>query len=97
MCAYDGDVLAGVFVGGLSEFYFGNDVLAYDLLWYVGKEYRGSRTGLRLLKMFESWATDLGADRIQVGISSGLSMDRTGALLERMGFSQIGGLYRTGK
>ena len=97
MCAYDGDVLAGVFVGGLSEFYFGNDVQAYDLLWYVGKEYRGSRTGLRLLKMFESWATDLGADRIQVGISSGLSMDRTGALLERMGFSQIGGLYRTGK
>lgn len=94
MCAYDEDKLAGVFVGSLSRFYFGNDVLASDLLWYVGKEYRGTRTGLRLLKMFRSWATDLGADKIQVGISSGLSMDRTGALLERMGFSQIGGLYR---
>lgn len=95
MCAYDGDKLAGIFIGGLSEFYFGNDLLASDLLWYVGKEYRGSRTGLRLLKMFQSWASDLGANKVQVGISSGLSMDRTGALLERMGFSQIGGLYRT--
>lgn len=95
MCAYDGDKLAGVFIGGVSKFYFGNDLLASDLLWYVGKEYRGSRTGLRLLKMFQSWASDLGANKVQVGISSGLSMDRTGALLERIGFSHIGGLYRT--
>tara|TARA_R110002126_G_scaffold177173_1_gene326038 strand:+ start:2193 stop:2648 length:456 start_codon:yes stop_codon:yes gene_type:complete len=94
MCAYDNDVLAGVFVGSISPTYFGNDLMASDLLWYVGKMYRGSRTGIRLLKMYRSWATDLGASKIKVGISSGMMMDRTGALLERMGFDHIGGLYR---
>jgi hypothetical protein len=50
--------------------------------------------GIRLLKEFQKWATEQNVNRIQVGISSGMSMDRTGALLERMGFSQIGGLYK---
>lgn len=93
-CAYDENTLAGVFIGSISEFYFGNDRLASDLLWYVGKEYRGTRIGIRLLKEFQKWATEQNVDRIQVGISSGMSMERTGALLERMGFIQIGGLYK---
>jgi RimJ/RimL family protein N-acetyltransferase len=93
-CAYDENTIAGVFIGSISEFYFGNDRLASDLLWYVGEEYRGTRIGIRLLKEFQKWATEQNVDRIQVGISSGMSMERTGALLERMGFSQIGGLYK---
>lgn len=93
-CAYDNDALAGVFVGSISEFYFGNDRLASDLLWYVGEDYRGTRVGVRLLKEFYKWATEQNVNRIQVGISSGLAMARTGALLERMGFTQIGGLYK---
>lgn len=93
-CAYDNDTLSGVFIGSISEFYFGNDRLASDLLWYVGEAYRGTRVGIRLLKEFQKWATEQNVNRIQVGISSGMSMDRTGALLERMGFSQIGGLYK---
>ena len=94
MCAYDEGRLAGVLIGSLSNFYFGDSTLASDLLWYVGKDYRGTRTGIKLLKLFRAWAEEKQADRIQVGISSGLSMDRTGALLKRMGFNQIGGLYK---
>jgi len=93
-CAYDEDCLAGVFIGSISEFYFGNDKLASDLLWYVGEDYRGTRVGVRLLKEFYNWATEQNVQRIQVGVSSGLTMARTGALLERMGFTQIGGLYK---
>ena len=93
-CAYDDGVLVGVFIGSISRFYFGDDQLASDLLWYVDKDYRGTRVGVRLLKEFKKWATEKNVNRIQVGISSGLSMDRTGALLEKMGFTQIGGLYK---
>ena len=93
-CAYDDGVLVGVFIGSISRFYFGDDQLASDLLWYVDKDYRGTRVGVRLLKEFKKWATEKNVKRIQVGISSGLSMDRTGALLEKMGFTQIGGLYK---
>lgn len=96
LCAYDESTLAGVFIGSISEFYFGNDRLASDLLWYVGVDYRGGRVGIRLLKEFEKWAREQNVDRIQVGVSSGMSIERTGALLERMGFNQIGGLYKVG-
>jgi len=94
LCAYDGDKLVGMIMGYLTPYYFGNDMLACDHLWYVDPKYRGSRTGLRLLKEFRSWSLDLGAKEVCIGVSTGTDVDRTGALLERIGFVHVGGTYK---
>ena len=94
LCAYDGSQLIGMIMGYLTPYYFGNDILATDHLWYVAPKYRGTRTGLRLLKDFRTWALDHGSREVCIGISTGTDVDRTGAFLERLGFVHVGGTYK---
>lgn len=89
----DGE-LVGVFLGSIGEHYFGRDLVASDTLWYVLPEHRGSRAGGVLLKTFESWAKDRNAAEINVGISSGLSAEKTGAMLQKVGYEVVGGIYK---
>jgi len=96
LCAYDADKLCGVFIAGISDFYFGDSTVSSDYIWYVDKNYRGTRVGIRLLKLYVEWAKSQEVDRIQVGVSSGMTVDRTGELLIRMGFEKIGGIYKVG-
>jgi|OM-RGC.v1.024548353 Acetyltransferase (GNAT) family. len=94
LCAYDDNKLCGIFIAGISTFYFGNSTISSDYIWYVDKDYRGTRVGIRLLKRYVEWAKSREVDRIQVGVSSGMTVDRTGELLVRMGFEKIGGIYK---
>ena len=93
-CAYEGDELIGMIMGYLSSYYFGNDLLANDILWYVKKERRGSMTGPRLLKAFRSWAKERGASEVCMGVSTAVDVDRTHELLSRMGFEHVGGIFK---
>jgi len=94
LCAYDESKLVGMYVAGISQFYFGRSTLSQDFLWYVDKDYRGTRAGIKLLKMYIAWAKSRKVNRIQAGVSTGITMDRTGDLLVKMGFEKIGGLYK---
>ena len=89
----DGE-LVGLFLGAISEHYFGTDRLASDTLWYVAPEHRGSRVGLDLLRAFEKWGTSHKVAEICVGVSSGLSTDKTGTLLQKLGYDLVGGNYK---
>ena len=93
-CAYEGDELVGMIMGYLSSYYFGNDLLANDILWYVKKERRGSMTGPRLLKAFRTWAKERGAREVCMGVSTAVDVDRTHKLLSRMGFEHVGGIFK---
>jgi len=88
------DTLNGVFLGSIGEHYFGTDLIASDTLWYVSPQSRGSRVGLQLLRAFESWAKERGAAEIYVGVSSGLSADKTGTMLRKLGYDVVGGNYK---
>jgi len=93
-CAYEGDELTGMLMGYVSLYYFGNDLLANDIVWYVRKDRRGSMTGIRLLNAFRDWAKERGASEICIGVSSALNLDRTHKLMSRMGFNHVGGIYK---
>jgi hypothetical protein len=84
----------GVFAGQISEYYFGRDLIASDYLWYVTPEYRGSRAALALLRDFHKWAEDRNAAEVYIGISTGVSAEKTGALLEKLGYNLVGGNYK---
>ena len=94
LLAYDGDVPVGMIAGSIAPYFFGRGSLASDFVWYVEPEYRGSRTAIRLLKEFKSWATAMGASELYMGVTTDVSAARTGKLLTRLGFEHVGGNYK---
>lgn len=93
-CAYEGEELVGMFMGYLTPYYFGKDLLASDILWYVKRDRRGSMMGIRLLKAFRSWAKERGAKEVCIGVSTAVDVDRTHKLLSCMGFEHVGGTFK---
>lgn len=89
----DGEIV-GVAASYLSQPYFSEDWVAYDHIWFVGKTARGSMVGPGLLKHMAAWAKFSGAKALFVTLGSDVSSDRVGALVERLGFSRLGGYYR---
>lgn len=89
-----GGVVTGMFLGSICEHYFGKDLIASDTLWYVLPEHRGSRAGLQLLRAFENWAKARNAAEVFIGVSTGLGTDRTGAMLQKLGYDVVGGNFK---
>ena len=83
-----------ILLGSIGEHYFGTDLIASDTVWYVSTQSRGSRVGLQLLRAFEKWAKERKAAEIYVGVSSGLSAGKTGAMLQKLGYNVVGGNYK---
>tara|TARA_R110000822_G_scaffold74370_3_gene178647 strand:- start:860 stop:1330 length:471 start_codon:yes stop_codon:yes gene_type:complete len=88
------DEIVGILLGEISEHYFGTDLIASDYLWYVAPAHRGSKAGLMLLNDFQAWAKERSAAEVYIGVSSGVSAEKTGALLCKLGYDLVGGNYK---
>ena len=84
------DRLAGTAVAFLSERPFSGELIVADLAIYVAPEHRGGGLAPRLIGVLEAWAREEGAIEIQLGINSGISVARTGALYRRLGYADSG-------
>jgi len=91
----DGHIV-GMFLGFVTEHYFGGDRMASDLALYVVPEERGGTAGVRLIKDFEGWARETGAVECVIGVNTGLTVERTKGLLEKMGYAMSGVTMRKG-
>jgi GNAT superfamily N-acetyltransferase len=87
-------VILGGFAGGISDFWFGNDSHAYDYGLFILPEHRGGSAAIRLLAAFESWAKDMGAVWCDVGITTGVHVEQTTRLYQKLGYNQSGVLFR---
>lgn len=95
MLAYtDEGEAVGMIAGSITPYFFSRGWVASDFVWYVKPEHRGSRTAIKLLKSFKSWATEKGASQLYMGVTTNIAADRTGDLLQRLGFEHVGGNYR---
>ena len=84
----------GMLAGYLSEPFFGPGVVAADLAVFVPPDQRGGVTAVALIKRFEAWAMEHGAQAVQLGITTGVHQDRTAALYQRLGFAPFGVVCR---
>ena len=66
-----------MFIGFITEYYFGKDLYASDLTYYVDQTRRGSVAAGKLFRDFETWATKRGAKRLNPATSTGINPDRT--------------------
>ena len=87
--------IVGVLVGHQVEYFFGDDKKAEDLIFYVLPEYRGSSAAIRLLKEFESWAKEKGLKEIFISQSTGVAVEKTQSLFNKLGYTTVG--YNTAK
>jgi ribosomal protein S18 acetylase RimI-like enzyme len=92
--AEDRGKIVGIIAVYLDRPYFSDDLVVYDHIWYVSPEARGSLVGPRLLKIASEWARQCGAKAVFVTLGSDVSQDRVGKLVERLGYSRLGGYYR---
>jgi len=77
--------VSGVLLGVCSEMYMSRVKVATELAWFVSKESRGARTSLGLLKMFEEWASEVGADYVVMGDIKGVA--DLSSFYTKMGYS----------
>lgn len=79
----DGAVIVsdgGFIAGQLMETVISRDPVAFELGWYAD-----DRSGLRLLRAFEAWATGKGASLIKLSCNGGAAQ----TILERVGYRAI--------
>ena len=88
--------LIGYFLGMLGEHWFGHSTLACDLALYVLPDERGTLAAPSLIKAFVRWAKSVGADDVQLAISTDVHANRTARLFEGFGFRSVGGIYKQG-
>lgn len=84
----------GFIFGSIYQLYFSQTFAANSDIWYVRPEYRGGLIGVLLLRCFEKWAKENGARFLVNGSSSGISLERTHKLIERLGYESVGSEYR---
>jgi len=61
----------GMIAGHVNEMIFSTDRMASEVVWWVDKEYRGSKHSLSLLDGFEYWAYKSGCKFVQMSSLGG--------------------------
>lgn len=92
LMAWVGEEPVGLFVGFVAEDWFGPDIYAADLTFWVRPASRGSSAAVRLLFAFEGWAEARGAKEIRVGVSTGISVDKAANFYMKAGYALRGPL-----
>jgi len=89
----DGGII-GFCIGYVAPHFFGNDLTSGDLAIYVMPEHRGGTIGARLVKLYTSWCEAKGVKEPMLGVSAGITPERTGRLYERLGYTEKYIIYK---
>jgi len=85
--------ICGMMAGYCEESWFTTAKVAGEYGVYVTPEARGARHAVGLVQAFRDWALAQGADLIQMGITTGITTERTADLYERLGFRRCGVIF----
>ena len=86
----DGEIVGSI-LGFVIEVYMSHKVQSTELAWFITKEYRGKPSSIRLVKAFEKWSIDKGANQIGMGDIEGIS--NLEHLYTRMGYKKAESVY----
>ena len=89
----DGNII-GFCCGYVAPHFFGNELTSGDLAIYVVSKHRGGTIGARLVKKYTAWCEAQGVREPLLGVSAGITPDRTGQLYERLGYTEKYTVYK---
>jgi GNAT superfamily N-acetyltransferase len=87
----NGDIV-GFCIGSLAPFEYCEGTYAFDRMLYVDPQKRGLLAARMLVQSFEKWAKDNGALRVLLGITTGVHVERTEKLFNKLGYATVGAL-----
>jgi hypothetical protein len=89
------DVPVGGLFARLQDTFFGKDMIADDVLFFVEMEHRTpSVLAVReLLSKYKHWGHHKGASRVFLAVSSGIEPEQTAKVLDACGFTQVGTVH----
>jgi len=77
----------------LTDYIFCDEPVVNDDLLFVKASHRGGTVAIRMVRGLERWASARGAREVFLGVSTGIAVERTGRLYQRLGFRHVGGVY----
>lgn len=92
----DGQVIGG-FAGIVEPHWFSTDLIATDLALFVEPNKRGGFAAAALVGGFLDWAEQRGAKMTDILINTGVRIEATAKLFDRLGGTQAGLIYTWGK
>lgn len=88
--AEQGGRIIGVMVAVAVQHWCSTDLVASEMALFVEREHRGGFTAARLVKGFTAWAAVMGCKLTTVGVSTGVNVEQTARLYERLGLKRFG-------
>lgn len=85
----DGQIVGGMLALAVPH-WCSRDLVACDLALYVAQNRRGGLAAARLIGEYRAWAVGLGCKLVQLGVMTGIQVDQTVSLGERLGWKQQG-------
>ena len=85
--------LTGYMVGKIESYFFCDATVATSVFLFVDPKARGGLAAVKLILAFRAWARNRGASEMQIGVASGVLVERTGRFLQRLGLRYTGGNY----
>lgn len=85
--------LVGYMAGQIEEYFFCREKVATSVFLFVDPKARGGFAAVKLILAFRKWARNRGAVEIYIGVAGGVTMERTGRFLKRLGLTLTGGNY----
>jgi GNAT superfamily N-acetyltransferase len=88
----DGEIDGGM-LGYIGEPWYSRVPVAGETGLFVRPDKRGGLAAWYLLSEFVAWAMNRGAKEITLAISTGVRVEETGRLYQRLGFKRVGGVF----
>lgn len=80
----------GVMLGFIDEHFFTDARVASDVMLYIVPQCRGGLAGPRLLDHFTAWALSKQVEMVEIGISTGVNVEASTRLYQRLGYRPVG-------
>jgi GNAT superfamily N-acetyltransferase len=85
--------LIGGLIGCIESHFFSSEPVATMIAYGVRPGHRMTGAAVRLMKAFIEWAKRRGAVEVNVGVNSGIDLERTDRFIKKLGFSKMGANY----
>lgn len=83
----------GLMIGSVDEYFFSRERIASSIFLLVHPDHRGGLAAIKMVMAFRAWARSRVAAEMYIGVASGVSMQRTGRFLSKLGLELSGGNY----
>jgi len=91
LVAIDKGLVVGFLWGHAANLPWSRKILAFDTILYVRPDKRKySSAGYKLMKHWEQWAKERGAEEVQISIASGIHEEDTLKFYKKLGYHYIG-------